>query len=218
MLENVPPAARLPLAQQIATHRELLLRRARWLSPSPSDAEDLVQATLERALTRLGSFHDGTNLPAWLSRIMSNLFLDGRRRHRGREVSFTDVEIEEAPPLEPEVPPPWEVLTAEDVVRAVERLPPHLRVVFDLHLQGLAYEEIGARLELSVKTVGTRLFRARRALRGLLAPSGAPGGAAPGSGADREPDSKPTLADRCRRRLASAWQASAPAPHAAAAA
>jgi RNA polymerase sigma-70 factor (ECF subfamily) len=151
------------LAGAIAAARSDLLHRAQRMVGF-SDAEDLVQSTLERALQHASRFQSGTDLGAWLRRIMSNLLVDEWRRRKPH--CGGSLETEPAPAPEPQ--PAWRELTSEDVDAAVPKLPPRLRAVFELHHEGASYAEIARRLNILPTTVGTRLMRARRRLRRLL--------------------------------------------------
>jgi RNA polymerase sigma-70 factor (ECF subfamily) len=136
-------------------------------------AEDLVQSTIERALTNLAQFDSTTNLYAWLRRIMTNLMVDEWRRMRRRQLMpLTDFPAPADQGPDAWSPEPWEHLTAEDVLKVVPALAPPFREVFELHQRGrLSYREIAVRLRVRPSTVGTRLLRARQHLRGLLSAS-----------------------------------------------
>jgi RNA polymerase sigma-70 factor (ECF subfamily) len=161
------------LAARIAGHHGQLLNHARKMFGRES-AEDLVQSTIERALTNLGQFDPTSNLYAWLRRIMTNLMVDEWRRVRRRQM----MPLTDFPALESEgrgdawSAEPWEHLTTEDVMRAVPALAPPFREVFELHQRArLSYREIAVRLRVRPSTVGTRLLRARQHLRGILSAS-----------------------------------------------
>jgi RNA polymerase sigma-70 factor (ECF subfamily) len=147
--------------------RELLprLRRfARWLTRDPSSADDLVQSTLERALSHWGSRRDDSALRAWLFAIAYRQFLDGKRRAR-RYASMLEllrgVAPDEQPSLEREV-------IAQAVVQALERLPDEQRhLLLWVSVEGLSYREVATLLQVPIGTVMSRLSRARAALRRL---------------------------------------------------
>lgn len=151
-------------------HGEALYRWALRLRRNPSDAWDLVQDTYERAL-RGGPLPAAQNARAWLFVIMKNLFLDQcrARKRRGWPAANERIGDLPAPPSEPEPDPPWASLTTEEVRECVAGLDRVFREVYTLHaLEGLSYAEIAARLNLSPKTIGTRIFRARQKLRHAL--------------------------------------------------
>jgi RNA polymerase sigma-70 factor (ECF subfamily) len=130
----------------------------------PAEAEDLVQNTLERALSHADRFQHGTNLGAWLRRIMSNLMVDDWRRSRHHFSCLAD----DVPAPAPEPRPAWHDVDVESVWAAVEALPPRLRRAFQMHTAGASYAEIARQLGIPTATVGTRLVRARLHLRRTL--------------------------------------------------
>jgi RNA polymerase sigma-70 factor (ECF subfamily) len=151
---------------RIAACRPSLLRTARQ-SVGASDAEDLVQSTIERSLRHQNRFRPETNLLAWMRRIMSNLVIDGWRQ-QGR--IFLDQQvIAESPAPEPCQPPPWHDLGVGDVQQAVARLREPYRTVFQWHyFDGLSYVTIAERMGVRPSTVGTRLLRSRRMVEALV--------------------------------------------------
>jgi RNA polymerase sigma-70 factor (ECF subfamily) len=152
------------LAHDIAACRSALLRAASQLV-GVCDADDLVQNTIERALCHQSGFQAGSNLLAWLRRIMSNQFVDTWRKQIRRATLPLDQDLP-APDEEPA--PPWSVLSGADLRHAIAALKPSFRAVFELYAEGLPYQEIARRLDLPLGTVGTRLLRARAFLRKLL--------------------------------------------------
>jgi RNA polymerase sigma-70 factor (ECF subfamily) len=160
----VPPPN---LTRAIAAHRSELLRGARQLV-GPADAEDLVQSTIERALGRLATFRPDTNLLAWLRRIMGNLSVDTWRQQARQPRCSLDDSFPVAAAA-PEPPAIWEAFTAADARAAAATLPDKLRDVFELFANhNLSYAEISRRLRVPVATIGTRLMRARLAVRKRL--------------------------------------------------
>ncbi|MFZ5446617.1 MAG: RNA polymerase sigma factor [Myxococcota bacterium] len=133
------------------------------LTRSPSDAQDLVQDTVERALRNQAAFDPKTSLQAWLTVILNNLFLDRCRRRHLQPQSLEGVDVPSPSRDEPE--PLWATLSEADVVAAAAALPDEFRAVFTLHREGLGYQAIAERLGIPRATVGTRLLRARRLLR-----------------------------------------------------
>ena len=154
--------------------QSILLRVALGLTRDPSEAQDLVQDALERALREWERFAPGTNVRAWATTILSRLFID-RWRQRRRQPKFVGLESvelagncveakgEDAPPA------PWETVTEADLAWAISELPSDLRMVFELNVSGgLSYLQISEAASIPVNTVGTRLLRARRHLRARL--------------------------------------------------
>lgn len=140
-----------------------LRRFATALTGSVQDADDLVQQTCERALSRPSQWRPGTRLDSWLYRIMHNRWADERRSAWRR----TRVPIEEA---REEIGEDGEAhalaaLTLDTVYRELWRLPEEQRVVLILAcVDGLTYKEVAEVLELPIGTVMSRLARGRLAL------------------------------------------------------
>ncbi|WP_044872946.1 sigma-70 family RNA polymerase sigma factor [Pseudomonas sp. LFM046] len=146
--------------------REMLQRLRRfalWLTRNASSADDLVQATLERALSRWGSKGDG-NLRAWLFAILYRQFLDGQRRARRHArllEFFSGGRSEEAPSTE-------ELVVNQSTLEAFGQLPAEQRALLLLvSVEGLSYKEAAETLGIPIGTVMSRLSRARKALREL---------------------------------------------------
>ena len=167
-------AAVLPL-------RDELRKAALKLTHSLESAEDLVQETLLHAFRGFGQFKQGTNLKAWLMRIMFNLFIS-HYRHQQRTVQTVSLEglLEELELAEEnsdllldEAVSPEEIVMAkvmdDEVAKALEQLPePFREVVILCDIEGLSYAEVAQALGIPVGTVRSRLSRARETLRRLL--------------------------------------------------
>ena len=140
-----------------------LRRFAASLTGNLTDADDLVQDTVERALKNLHRWQAGTRLDSWMYRIAQNLWIDAVRSHRLRRVVDGDppeaaVAIDGARVMEAK-------LTFADTCRALAALPEEQRVVVALVLiEGLSYREASEILQLPMGTVTSRLARAREAL------------------------------------------------------
>ena len=148
-----------------------LMRVALGLTRNTAEASDLVQDALERALREWDRFTPGTNARAWVTAILSRLFIDGWRRRRRRPalVALDDMDLAGPPPDVAADPAPWDNVSDADLDRAVAALPDPLRDVFRLNVvDHLSYGDISATLGIPVNTVGTRLMRARRRLRASL--------------------------------------------------
>ncbi len=144
----------------------VMKRYARALTGDPAWADDLVQDTAERALSRWHAFRPQSNLRAWLLTILRHLYIDQLRMHR--EIAVDD----ESAPWNRMPAPPGEVdtLVLRDMQRALYRLPVEQREVLLLvGLEELSYREAAAVLKVPVGTVMSRLSRAREHLRALLA-------------------------------------------------
>jgi RNA polymerase sigma-70 factor (ECF subfamily) len=153
----------------VAAHRPALLGRARQLCRGHLDPEDLVQDTLERAFRRYDSLRDGTRARAWLYTVLTNTFIDRIRQRRAEPATQPIDDVPVAAPV-PVERPAWEQIGPAQLHAAVARLPRELEEVYRLHaLEGVDYSALTARLGIPKSTVGTRLLRARRLLRELLA-------------------------------------------------
>lgn len=154
--------------QQIIALLPRLRRFALGLTGSRDDADDLVQAACERALSRLHQWQPDTRLDSWMFRIVKTIWIDQWRanRARGEHVDLDSIE----PPTGSNGRHVTEARnTLEVVCRAMERLPDEQRLVLTLvSVDGLSYEEAAAVLEVPVGTVMSRLARARRRLYELL--------------------------------------------------
>jgi RNA polymerase sigma-70 factor (ECF subfamily) len=141
-----------------------LRRFAHALSKNRSDADDLTQATLERALRSRSQWSPGTRLDSWLYRIMRNLWID-TVRSRARKAKF-EAPAEEAENLGEDPRQSIEAsLELQRVMAAMERLPDDQREVVALILiEGFGYRETAEMLELPIGTVSSRLVRGRTAL------------------------------------------------------
>ncbi|HVP28824.1 MAG TPA: sigma-70 family RNA polymerase sigma factor [Myxococcota bacterium] len=162
------------VARQALAHADALYNFARWLARDPAEAEDLVQEAYSRALGAARNFEPGTNLKAWLMRILRNAFIDRRRRSQ-REVYVDDLDAdgEVAEPVPGELQlDQIRALVAEDVSAAVRALPEPFRTVVLLDLEGMTEAEVASVLGCATGTVKSRLSRARAVLRDRLAAYG----------------------------------------------
>lgn len=149
-------------------HRDFLRALAGKLCRSQFDPEDLVQDVLERTVQHFDELPPDTNHRAWMGRVLHNLFIDRCRRRAARPATTVAEDVPLVAPS-PEERAWWQDLGAEDVRRGMAELPDELRAAFALHtFEGCSYKEIAARLDIPIKTVGTRILRARRRLRELL--------------------------------------------------
>lgn len=166
ILESLTRQAEFELAAM--PHSPSLLRVARRLTLDSSLAEDLVQETLLLAWRSFDDFRAGTNIRAWLFRILFNAFYAQGRRLRARPVL---VSLPQG--IEPEWPGSGgaELFEAAAVGRALGELSEEHRGVLLLAVvEGFTCREVAAILSVPIGTVMSRLNRARRALRNALDP------------------------------------------------
>lgn len=142
-------------------HRFALVLTRNW-----DEASDLVQDSVERALRKQHLFEPGTNLRAWLFTICRRQFLNQIRK---RKISGTHIALEDIAPSALSTQSNQEqAMQLQYVLDGFHRLPVQDKIVLSLIvLDGLTYEEAGARLGIPVGTVRSRLSRARARLRGL---------------------------------------------------
>jgi RNA polymerase sigma-70 factor, ECF subfamily len=148
------------------------------LTRNPSDAEDLLQEAYLRAYRGFGSFEEGTNLRAWLYRILTNAYINiYRKKQREPQTVSADetpewylydqlAETGREPSAEAEV---LESLPDEEVQDALAELPEQFRMAVLLaDVEGFSYKEIAEILDIPIGTVMSRLHRGRRALEKRL--------------------------------------------------
>jgi RNA polymerase sigma-70 factor (ECF subfamily) len=149
-----------------------LFNFAVWLTRNQAEAEDLVQETYTKALQGFASFQPGTNIRAWMFRILRNSFLTSRT---GLAIKMTvPLEPEDEERIQPAVVenPESALLESADrqaIQEAIEELPLHYREVLLLcDVEEMSYQEISDALAIPLGTVMSRLSRARRMMRGTL--------------------------------------------------
>jgi RNA polymerase sigma-70 factor (ECF subfamily) len=167
-----------------------LYAAAMRITRNPTDAEDLVQETYTKAFANFHQYRPGTNLKAWMHRIMTNAYINDYRKKQRAPLEADSDEVED-----------WQImraashqstglrsaelealdrLTDDRVKDALAALPDDYRlVVYYADVEGYSYKEIAAIMDTPIGTVMSRLHRGRAQLRKILTREGlAPGGAA----------------------------------------
>jgi RNA polymerase sigma-70 factor (ECF subfamily) len=148
------------------------------MTRNPADAEDLVQETYLRAYRGFAGFRPGTNLRAWLHRILMNSFINTYRKRQREPQTLSDDEVPEwylydrmvGDAAEPSAE--TQALAAmpdEDVQAALESVPEAFRMAVILaDVEGFSYKEIAQILDVPIGTVMSRLHRGRKVLEKAL--------------------------------------------------
>jgi RNA polymerase sigma-70 factor (ECF subfamily) len=160
-------------------HTDALLRTALRMTKNESDSEDLVQETMLKAYRFFDRFERGSNIKAWLFKIMTNIFINNYRQksRKPSSVSYEDIDdnflYHQLENSRSKVADPEEVLFAkiidDDVRKAIDELPEDFRMVVVLaFLEEFSYEEIAEIADIQLGTVKSRLHRARKLLQKSL--------------------------------------------------
>lgn len=158
-----------------------LFSTALRMTRSRSDAEDLVQETYIKGWRSFHTFQEGTNLRAWLFRIMTNTYINkyNAQKRKGTEVELDDIEelflykrlgsIDQSQLSSSAEDQMLELFTDDEVKNALEELPEDFRMpVLLSDVDGFSYKEISEMLEIPIGTVMSRLHRGRKAMQKML--------------------------------------------------
>jgi RNA polymerase sigma-70 factor len=168
-----------PFEQQALPLLDQLYGGALRLTRNPADAEDLVQETYIKAFQAFDSFTQGTNLKAWMYRIMTNLYITNYRKAQRRPTQTSAEEItdyqllssasHESQGLESAEVEALKKLPTSEISEALNALSEDYRmVVYYADVEGLAYKEIAEIMGVPLGTVMSRLHRGRKKLRDAL--------------------------------------------------
>jgi RNA polymerase sigma-70 factor (ECF subfamily) len=158
-----------------------LFSTALRMTRNRSDAEDLVQETYVKGWRSFHTFQEGTNLRAWLFRIMTNTYINkyNAQKRKGTEVELDDVEelflykrlgsIDQSQLSNSAEDQMLELFTDDEVKNSLEALPEDFRMpVLLSDVDGFSYKEIAEMLEIPIGTVMSRLHRGRKAMQKML--------------------------------------------------
>jgi RNA polymerase sigma-70 factor, ECF subfamily len=152
--------------QELTVEAPRLKKFALRLTGNQHDADDLVQATLLRAMEKADLFQTGSDLWKWLSKMMYNLFVTNYRRTVRWQCQFDPQEVIDRSAEDGDQERKMEL---KMVGRVIEQLPAKRReILLLICVQGLSYEEVAEKLDIPVGTVRSRLSRARSQLQDLL--------------------------------------------------
>ena len=162
-------------------HAPQLFSTAMRMTRNRSDAEDLVQETFIKAWRSFATYQQGTNLRAWLFRIMTNTYINkyNAKQRKPTETELDDVEelflykrlgaVDQSQLSQSAEDQMLSLFTDDEVKKALEELPDQFRIpVLMSDVEGFSYKEIAEILEIPLGTVMSRLHRGRKAMQKML--------------------------------------------------
>jgi len=181
VIDQAAMADQTKFSDQAMQYMDALYTAALRLTHNSADAEDLVQETYLKAYRAYGGFEEGTNLRAWLYRILTNTFINNYRSKKRRpdETDIDEIEdlylyrrlggLEAAAAGRSAEEELLDWFTDAEVKEAVEALPEQFRMAVLLSdVEGFSYKEIAEILDIPIGTVMSRLHRGRKALQRQL--------------------------------------------------
>ncbi len=148
--------------QDLITESEKLQKFAYKLTQNKSDADDLLQSTLLRAIEKKHLFQEGTNLFSWSSKIMYNMFVSAYRRRTKFETQYDPESYIERESVEASQDVKMELNDVEAAMNSISE--DHREILTLVCVKGMQYAEVSESLQIPVGTVRSRLSRAREAL------------------------------------------------------
>ena len=162
-------------------HAPQLFSTAMRMTRNRSDAEDLVQETFIKAWRSFATYQQGTNLRAWLFRIMTNTYINkyNAQQRKPTETELDDVEelflykrlgaVDQSQLSQSAADQMLSLFTDDEVKKALEELPDQFRIpVLMSDVEGFSYKEIAEILEIPLGTVMSRLHRGRKSMQKML--------------------------------------------------
>jgi RNA polymerase sigma-70 factor, ECF subfamily len=176
---DLTPDRQTAFEQDVVPFMGQLYPTALRMTKNPCDAEDLVQETIAKAYAGFSQFRPGTNLRAWLHRILANTFINGYRKRRREPMQASAAEFQEdwqadadrlSMPVRSAEAEALDRLADSDILRALRELPEDFRVAIYLaDIEGYPYREVAEMMGTPIGTVMSRLHRGRTKLRHKLA-------------------------------------------------
>ena len=162
-------------------HAPQLFSTAMRMTRNRSDAEDLVQETFIKAWRSFATYQQGTNLRAWLFRIMTNTYINkyNAQQRKPTETELDDVDelflykrlgsVDQSQLSQSAEDQMLSLFTDDEVKKALEELPDQFRIpVLMSDVEGFSYKEIAEILEIPLGTVMSRLHRGRKSMQKML--------------------------------------------------